>query len=123
MRKKTEVTRFARWCFAQCGVKPCPITYAPGESLISEDGELSFGRYYWEDGPDAPAEIFVAYRLPKWGVMSVIAHEIWHHRQQMTVGIENMGIEASEAEAEKASEELLALWLIRGGRVLNDREN
>ena len=119
MRKKTEITRFARWCFAKCGVPPCPITYAPGESLITEGGELSFGRYFW----DAPAEIFVAYRLPKWGVMSVVAHEIWHHRQQMTVGIENMGIEACEAEAEKASEELLALWLIRGGKVNDDRKN
>lgn len=119
MRKKTEVARFARWCFAQCGVKPCPITYAPGESLITQDGELSFGRYYY----DEPIRIYVAYRLPKWGVMSVVAHEIWHHKQQMTVGIESMDRDACEAEADKASEELMALWLIRGGRVKDDRQN
>jgi len=122
MRKKTEVTRFARWCFAQCGVKPCPITYTPGESLV-RNGEYAFGSYLWPENTSEPGEIFVAYRLPKWGVMSVIAHEIWHHKQQMTVGIENMDRDACEAEADKASEELLALWLIRGGRVLNDRQN
>lgn len=122
MRKKTEVTRFARWCFAQCGVKPCPITYAPGKSLI-RDGQYAFGCYRWDEGTRDPGEIFIAYRLDKWGVMSCVAHEIWHHRQQMTVGIESMDNDTCEAEAEKACDELLARWLIRGGRVKNDRQN
>lgn len=122
MRKKTEVTRFARWCFAKCGIPPCPITYAPGKSLV-RNGEYSFGCYIWPENTSEPGEIFVAYRLPKWGVMSVVAHEIWHHKQQLTVGIDNMDRKICEEEADKASEELTALWLIRGGRVLNDREN
>lgn len=120
MRKKNEITRFARWCFAKCGVPPCKITYAPADFLIDGNGNDCFGCYSWDEKTH---EIFVAYRLPKFGVMSVLAHEIWHHRQQVETGIDNMEVETCEAEAEKAGEELLALWLIRGGRVKDDRQN
>jgi len=116
MRKKREVERFARWCFAKCGVPPCKITYAPGESLI-RNGKYAFGCYIWDEGTRNPGEIFAAYRIPKWGVMSVIAHEIIHHRQQMMTGIDNMDGEACEAEAEKTAMDLMGLWLIRGGKV------
>lgn len=119
MRKKNEVARFARWCFAQCGVPPCPITYAPAKTLIANDNVVS-GCYCWDEGTQDPGEIFVAYRLPTFAVLSVVAHEIWHHRQQVETGIDNMDADACEAEAEKACEELLARWLIRGGRVKND---
>lgn len=116
MRKKREVERFAKWCFAKCGVPPCKITYAPGESLI-RNGKYAFGCYIWDEDTTDPGEIFVAYRIPKWGVMSCIAHEIWHHKQQMTVGIDNMDAEMCEIEAEQACNELMGLWLIRGGKV------
>lgn len=116
MRKKREIARFARWCFAKCGVPPCKITYAPGECLIRK-GQYVFGCYLWDEGTTEPGEIFVAYRIPTFGVMGVIAHEIWHHRQQMTVGIESMDNETCEADAEKGGEALLAQWLIRGGKV------
>lgn len=122
MRKKNEVVRFARWCFAQCGVTPRPITYAPAESLI-RNGEYAFGCYVWDEGTRNPGEIYVAYNLPKFGVLSVLAHEIWHHRQQVETGIDNMEVETCEAEAEKAGEELLGMWMIRGGRVKDDRQN
>ncbi len=116
MRKKREIERFARWCFAQCGVPPCKITYAPGKSLI-RNGKYGFGLYIWDDGTRDPGDIFVAYRIPKWGVMSTVAHEIVHHRQQMRTGLDNMDLETSESEAEKIALELMGLWLIRGGKV------
>lgn len=116
MRKKREVERFARWCFAKCGVQPCKITYAPGKFLIRH-GEKSFGAYIWDGGTRDPGEIFAAYRIPKWGVMSVIAHEIVHHRQQMMTGLDNMDIEACEVEAEHVHNDLMGMWLIRGGKV------
>lgn len=116
MRKKKEVERFARWCFAQCGVPPCKITYAPAESLI-RNGKYGFGLYIWDEGTSDPGEIYVAYNIPKWGVMSVVAHEIFHHRQQLKIGLDNMDKESSEAEAERATDELMGLWMIRGGKV------
>lgn len=119
MRKKNEIARFARWCFDKCGVPPCKITYASAKTLITH-GNVVFGCYRWDADAREPGEIYVAYRIPKWGVMSVVAHEIWHHRQQMTVGIDNIDAGACEAEAEKACDELMGLWLIRGGRIRND---
>ena len=116
MRKKREIERFARWCFAKCGVPPCKITYAPAKCLI-RNGEYIFGCYIWNEGTTEPGEIFVAYGIPAFGVMSVLAHEIWHHRQQMTVGIENMDEETCENEADEARTDMLARWLIRGGKV------
>lgn len=116
MRKKREIERFARWCFAKCGVPPCKITYAPGNHLIS-NGQIVFGCYRWYGFTRNPGEIFVAYHIPKWGVMSVIAHEIVHHRQQMTVGIDNMDEEVCETEAEQVHNDLMGMWLIRGGKV------
>lgn len=116
MRKKREVERFARWCFAKCGVPPCKITYAPGCFLI-RNGKNGFGFYIWDEWTRNPGEIFVAWHIPKWGVMSVLAHEIWHHRQQVTKGIDYMDEDTCEAEAEKAALELMGLWLLRGGKV------
>lgn len=116
MRKKREIERFARWCFEKCSVPPCPITYAPAESLV-RNGKYAFGCYIWDEDTTDPGEIYVAYRIPTFGVMGVVAHEIWHHRQQLTVGIESMDNETCEADAEKGGEALLAQWLIRGGKV------
>lgn len=116
MRKKREIQRFAMWCFARCGVQPCKITYAPGHYLI-RNGQNVFGCYIWDEGTTDPGEIFVAYHIPKWGVMSVVAHEIWHHQQQITTGIDNMDAEVCEAEAENAALELMGKWLLRGGKV------
>lgn len=116
MRKKREIERFARWCFEKCGVPPCKITYAPGQCL-ERNGGYGFGLYIWDDGTLNPGEIYVAYHIPKWGVMSTIAHEIWHHRQQLMTGLDNMDKESCEEEAEKAALELMGLWLIRGGKV------
>lgn len=117
MRKKRECERFAGWCFAQLNVRPCPITCAPGNTLITQDKGVCFGCYTWPPDTSEPGEIFVAYRLDKFAVMSTLAHEIAHHWQQMKTGIESMDESASEEEAERIGLELLARWLIRGGKL------
>lgn len=117
MRKTKEVKRFARWCFAQCGVPPCSIFYAPAKGLITDTTGHCFGCYYWDDTKHEPGQIFVACRLSKWAVMSVIAHEIVHHMQHMERNLNTLDGEQCEDEAEKVCDKLLALWLIRGGKV------
>lgn len=117
MRKKREVERFARWCFAKCNVLPCSIFYAPAYCLIANNGECCFGCYKWDEEKREPGEIFVAYHLPKWHLMSTIAHEIIHHKQHMERDLNSLDIDACEEEAEKESLKLMGLWLLRGGKV------
>lgn len=116
MRKKREVERFARWCFAKCNVPPCSIFYAPADFLIADNGE-GFGVYTWDNENHEPGQIFIAYHLPKWGVMSTVAHEIVHHKQHMEHDLNTLDEAQCEEEAERVSSELVALWLIRGGKV------
>lgn len=116
MRKKREIERFARWCFDKCNVQPCSIFYAPAKCLIADIGHC-FGCYNWDDEKHEPGQIFIAYHLPKWAVMSVVAHEIVHHKQHMEHDLNTLDEEQCEDEADKVGGELLALWLIRGGKV------
>lgn len=125
MRKKRELDRFAKYCFGALGLPPIKIHYCPAKSLVDPTGEFCFGCYTYDDTPELHnKEIWLSYRLPKWSIMWNIAHEIWHYKQDRDGRINVMPLEECENEAEKASEELVAYWLIRGGRVTaDDREN
>lgn len=121
MRKKRELNRFAKYCFSVLGLPPVKIYYCPAPNLIDPHGNYCFGCYSYDENVK---EIWLAYRLPKWALMGVIAHEIWHYRQHRDGRIDAMPLEECEKEADKASGELVACWLIRGGKVTaDDREN
>ncbi len=62
-------------------------------------------------------KIWIAYNHTRIGVMSFLAHEIWHYYQNVHHGIKNMDFEKCEKDADEAADELLTLWLIRGGYV------
>lgn len=120
MRKMKEVKRFARWCFAQCGVKPCKIHYAPATYLITDERDRDgncFGCYWWDDEKHEPGEIYVACNLSKWPVLSVIAHEIVHHKQHMERNLNLLDEAECEEEAERIGSELLGRWVLRGGKI------
>ena len=121
MRKKRELERFAKYCFGALGLPPITINYCPAPNLIDPHGNYCFGCYSYDENVK---EIYLAYRLPKWALMGVIAHEIWHYRQHKDGRIDVIPLEECEKEADEASKELVAMWLIRGGRVsADDREN
>lgn len=121
MRKKRELDRFAKYCFGTLGLPPCKIYYVNAPKLIDQHDHECFGAYSYDENGK---EIFASYRLPKWAVMSVIAHEIWHYKQHREGRIDAMPLDECEREAERACSELLAFWLIRGGKVTaDDREN
>lgn len=118
MRKKNEINRFAKWCFSRLGLRPIPIKYAYATSLIDPSGTFCFGCYvYDDDRPAWDSKIWIAYNHTRIGVMSFLAHEIWHYYQNVQHGIKNMDFEKCEKDADEASDELLTLWLIRGGYV------
>ena len=121
MRKTNEVQRFARWCFSRLGLRPIPIRLINYPRLIDPNGEYCFGCYTYGDGDAAEeGKIFIAYKLPKYSVLINVAHEIWHHYQNVDGRIRTMTLEECEREAEQAGNELLAMWLIRGRYVRTD---
>lgn len=116
MRKKTEIRRFTAYCFSRLNLRPIPIHLKNYKALIDPEGECCFGCYvYDDDKPAFESEIFIAHDLPKFSVMSNIAHEIWHYYQN-TEGLLTLShsYEAAEKDAEKGSDCLLADWLRRG---------
>lgn len=118
MRKTREIQRFARWCFSQLHLRPIPICMPNYPCLIDPNDQLCFGCYTYGDGdPVEEGKIFLAYKLPKFSVMSNLAHEIWHHYQNVDGGIRTMPPEQCEEEAERMGNKLLAMWLVRGGYV------
>lgn len=118
MRKTNEIRRFARWCFSRLGMRPIRIHYINYPRLIDPGGQYCFGCYTYGDGKaEEEGEIHLAYKLPKYAVLSNVAHEIWHHYQNVHGTIRTMTLEECERQAEKAGAELLALWLIRGGYI------
>lgn len=116
MRKKTEIRRFTAYCFSRLNLRPIPIHLKNYMALIDPDGEYCFGCYVYDDKPAFESEIFIAYGLPKFNVMSNIAHEIWHYYQN-TEGLitQPHSYEDAEKDAEKGSACLLADWLRRRG--------
>jgi hypothetical protein len=116
MRKKRELDRFAKYCFGSLGLPPIKIHYCPAKTLVDPQGNFCFACYTY----GSASEIWTSYKLTKWNVMWNIAHEIWHYKQDCDGRIMDMTLEECENEAEKASEELVALWLIRGGKVTTD---
>lgn len=114
MRKKRELNRFAQFCFGYLGLRPIQIHYCPAKSLVDPQGMFCFACYTYDSNMK---EIWLSYRLPKWAIMWNMAHEIWHYKQDCDSRINNMPIDECEEEAEKASAELVGMWLIRGGRV------
>lgn len=121
MRKKRELARFAKFCFGYLGLPPIRIHYCYAKSLIDPTGIFCFGCYTYGSGR---REIWLAYKLSKWNNMWNLAHEIWHYKQDRDNRIDVMPLEECEKEAEKASGELVAYWLIRGGRMTaDDRED
>ena len=125
MRKKRELERFAKYCFGVMGLPPIKIHYCPAKSLIDPNDNFCFGCYTYDDSPELRTkEIWLSYKLPKWSLMWNMAHEIYHYKQDHDGRINNMPLEECEKEAEKASGDLTAFWLIRGGKVtVDDREN
>lgn len=125
MRKKKELDRFAKYCFGTLGLPPIKIHYQPFKSLIDPNDEFCLGCYtYNDDAVLRTKSIWLSYKRPKWSVMWQLAHEIWHYKQDRDGRINVMPTEECEKEAEKASGELVACWLIRGGKVTaNDRED
>lgn len=120
MRKKRELDRFAKYCFGILNLPPIKIHYCPSPSLIDQYDHYCFGAYTYDE---IVKEIFIAYRLPKWGLMGVLAHEIWHYKQHRDGRIDAIPLEECEREAEEASKELVAYWLIRGGKVKGDQHD
>ena len=121
MRKKRELERFAKYCFGVLGLPPIKIHYCPAKSLVDPADNFCFGCYTYDDSPDLHTKkIWLAYKLPKWALMWNVAHEIWHYKQDRDGRINVMPLEECEKEAEKASGELVAHWLIRGGKVTVD---
>lgn len=114
MRKKREIVRFAKWCFGYLNLPPIQIHYCPAKSLVDPNGGFCFGCYTWGENT---REIFLSYRLSKFANMGDLAHEIWHYKQERDGRINSMKVDECEDEAEKAGLELVALWLIRGGKV------
>lgn len=114
MRKKRELDRFAKYCFGVLGLPPITIHYCPAPSLVDPHGNFCFGCYTYGGSRQ---EIWLAYRMTKWNNMWNLAHEIYHYKQDRDGRIDVMPLEECEKEAEKASEELTAFWLIRGGKV------
>ena len=125
MRKKRELERFAKYCFSVLGLPPIKIHYCPSKSLVDPQDNFCFGCYTYDDSPELRTkEIWLPYKLPKLSLMWNLAHEIYHYKQDRDGRIDAMPLEECEAEAEKASGELVGYWLIRGGRVTaDDREN
>ena len=125
MRKKRELERFAKYCFGALGLPPITIHYCPAKSLVDPAGNFCFGCYTYDDSTDLHMkEIWLSYRLSKWNLLWNMAHEIYHYKQDRDGRINNMPLDQCEEEAEKASGELTAFWLIRGGKVTaDDREN
>lgn len=125
MRKKRELDRFAKYCFGALGLPPIKIHYCPAKSLIDPNDNFCFGCYTYDDSPELRTKnIWLSYKLLKWNIMWNLAHEIYHYKQDHDGRIDNMPLEECEKEAEKASEELVAQWLIRGGGAsADDREN
>lgn len=118
MRKKRELERFAKYCFGVLRVPPIAIRYCPSKALVDPAGNFCFGCYTYDDKKELNSKrVWLAYKHPKFGVMMNLAHEICHYKQDAEGYINTMPIEAVENEAERKSEELLAGWLIRGGRV------
>ena len=125
MRKKRELDRFAKYCFGVMGLPPIKIHYCPAKSLIDPNGNLCFGCYTYDDSKELHTkEIWLSYRMTKWNNLWNLAHEIYHYKQDRDGRINAMPLEECESEAEKASGELTAFWLIRGGKVtVDDRKN
>lgn len=116
MRKKNEAMRFARWCFSTLEIRPIPIQMMNYKRLIDPNDQYCFGCYAFGDGnPAEEGRIYIAYGLPKYAVLTNIAHEIWHHCQNVKGRIHSMGLEECEEEAHEMGNKLLALWLMRGG--------
>ena len=116
MRKTREIRRFARWCFGRLDMRPIPIYLINAPSLIDPGDNYCFGCYTYGEGKAEEGKIFIAYKLPKWSVMINVAHEIWHHYQNVQGTIRTMTVGESEADAEKGSEALLGVWFSRVGR-------
>lgn len=125
MRKKRELNRFAKYCFGYLGLPPIRIHYCPAHVLEDPHGVKCYACYTYDNSPQLRTkEIWLSYRSTKWGNLWNLAHEIWHYKQDHEGRLQTMPVEESEREAEEASGELVALWLIRGGRVsTDDREN
>ena len=117
MRKKRELIRFANWAFGRLGLRPIPIVYAPAPALCDPDGVTCFGVYAFDiDLPAYKSKIWIAYRYhPKFNVLGFLAHEIIHYHQNAMIGIEKMGYENAEKDAEERTELLLAEWVKRVG--------
>ncbi len=107
MRKTKEIRRFEQWCFGRLGLRPIRIHHINAPCLITPDGQHSFGCYSFGDGE---AEIYVASKLPKSALMTVVAHEISHHYQDEHGEIYAMGTEECEEHAESTGMKLLSLW-------------
>ena len=118
MRKKREIQRFAKWCFGYLNLPPIQIHYCNAHQLIDLGGDRCFGCYTYDDNKELRTkEIWLPYKQSKWTLLLNAAHEIWHYKQDRDGRICSMSFDDSEKEAEKASEELLAMWIIRGGKV------
>ena len=118
MRKKRELERFARFCFGRLNLLPIKIHFCNANCLVDPAGNFCSGCYaYTEDGPRREKSIWLAYGLPKWECLQILAHEIWHYKREVDGRIAGMSIEEAEKEAEEASGELVKHWLLRGGKI------
>lgn len=112
MRKKRELQRFANYCFGRCGVRPIPVVYANAPCVSGHSGDFGFGCYTY----GGERKIYVAYKPPKCIVMTSLAHEIWHYRQDCDMRIDLEPAQV-EAEAETVAERLVSHWRKRGWRL------
>lgn len=116
MRKTKEIKRFARWCFGHLNLRPVRIHIINAPCLLTPDGTCSFGCYSFGDGE---TEIYLAGKLPKSALMTVIAHEIAHYYQDSHGEIYAMESAECEEQAEKAGIKLMYLWKARKDTIAN----